>query len=614
LAPSPSPQSAADRWTAARSSETTRDGFFTVNPKELPATFLVKVTGGRVGKTPLHGTLMTAVQGYRGVTPIGVSGATTLVAAYALTHPTKSLLGASDHATTSLGLPPGYGNGAGLSFDQLNFSESALVARAAAAGGIDAYVSGVVRQIDQNKRVASFAQRKLGSIGGILAGISAVIKIYKFTKCSIERKTVELGCVVEAFDGKEADTKAMLEALAGIHDQLVGVSNQITELQTQLTASIDALGNSTLQTQWNNVINSFQQSFYGPIGAAYTFLMAATDTSYTARDRELAAAAAKSTIQSLSQTDADVSMAKTLLPQAGATGALAQFSDLVRAQSGQFFASSWSPYYNGGYADLIQQEWQFFEAWQSKLEYVLIEGANASGHSKSFVDEQIIQPYLGLPVAEDQGGQFVPVPLSKKRHVPCSEKPVRSTGESCLGYLDQELEAVGLPLPRGVVIDPKSGMMWAQEVFNYYQDTGLDNIGPRGSLSWANGVVKDIYNGGYSDWGGFNNWRMPTEAQLKALFAGNTDPPGLRDKLSSSGGFFNNPPDRGSHQSLEQFGGSQPYVWTSSTSGGKPVSGYLPTGAIGPSSGGLASVIVVRELSPCERYYYDTSKSAPPLC
>ena len=89
--------------------------------------------------------------------------------------------------------------------------------------------------------------------------------------------------------------------------------------------------------------------------------------------------------------------------------------------------------------------------------------------------------------------------------------------------------------------------------------------------------------------------------------------PDLRGHLSSLAGFYNNPPDRGSHQPLDRFGGAYPYVWTSSVSSGQSVLGDLATGKVG-LNGSPASVIAVRELSPCERYYYDISTLAPPLC
>jgi hypothetical protein len=596
---------------SAASDRTSRDGLFTVKPKQLPDDFLVVVTGGRVGKAPLRGRLMTVVENYGGTTNIGVSGATTLVASYVLSHPRQAVDAAADHVTDYLDLPQGFGEAAGLSFDDVHFSESAFVKRARAGGGINAYVSHVVNRIDQHKTLRSFVPRRnVQFIGEVLAGISAIIKIYKFSTCTAERKSVELGCVVEAFDGKDKDSQATLDALAGIHDQLVGVSNQISQLQTQLSDQIDGLRNSVLQTQWNQVINSFQNEFYGPIGAAYTDLMVATDIHYQSSDRDKAAAAAKIIIAELRNHDADVTMARTLLPQAGATGALAQFSDLVRAQAGRFFATS-SRYWGNGYAGLIQDEWQFFQSWQAKLTYLLIEGDNAEGYSKLYVDEHVIQPFLGVPAAE-AGGTVAPVPPAQKGQAACSDKPVR-VGKNCQGYLDQESEAVGSPLQPGLVIDTKTGLMWAQQVWNYNDDSGLQNLGPRGSLTFANNLVRDVYNGPYTDWGSFKNWHLPSEGELRSLFDGNTaGAGGLRAALSNVGGFYQNPPDQAGHQPLERFGNSS-YVWTSSTSGGKPVQGYFPTGAIGPSDQ-LGNVIVVRSLSPCERYYYDTSKAAPPLC
>ncbi|MFZ0388252.1 MAG: hypothetical protein WAL22_21490 [Solirubrobacteraceae bacterium] len=592
----------------AYSARTSRDGLFTVSPKRLPDDFKVVVTGGRMGGARLGGRLITVVDHYDGTSNIGVSGATTLVAAYVLHHPRQSVSKAAAHATAYLGLPPGYGEAPGLSFDALHFSEAKFVSLAEAAGGINAYVNKVERRIDQRQPIPSFVPLSAGNPLSIaLAGITALVKVWKFSQCTAERKSVELGCVVEAFDGGKADGQAQLEALQGIHDQLVGVSNQISQLQTQLSNQIAALHNTVVQTQWNTVINSFQNSFYGPIGAAYTDLMIATDTSYPEKDRQMSSKAAKGIIMELRNHNADETMAKTLLPQAGATGALAQFSDLVRNQAGRFFGTS-SRYWGNGYAGLIQDEWQFFQSWQAKLEYLLVEGANAEGYSKRYVDENVLQPFLGVPVGKESGGQLVPVPASEKGHVDCSDKPVAAS-TSCLGWLDQESEAVGLPLQPGLVIDTKTGLMWAQMIMNYHSPV-QDDQGD-GSLSWAKHTIKDVYNGPYSDWGDFKNWRLPTEQELQGLFTGNT--PDLRGHLSTLGGFYNNPPGWASHQSLNQFGGVYPYVWTSSFSGGQTVLGDLATGQVA-LNGNPASVIAVREITPCERYYYDISTSAPPLC
>jgi hypothetical protein len=582
---------------------------FVVSPRRLPDDFRIVVTGGRVGGARMRGRLMTVVERYAGTSNIGVSAATTLVAAYVLHHPRQSVRKTAAHATAYLGLPPGYGEAPGLSFDARQFSEAKFVSRARAAGGINAYVKKIERRIDRRKPVPSFAPLRAGNpISGVLAGLTALVKVWKFSTCTAERKSVELGCVVEAFDGGKADDHAQLEALQAIHDQLIGVSNQISQLQTQLSNQIAALHNTVVQTQWNAVINGFQNNFYGPIGAAYTDLMISTDTSYPETDRQKSAAAAKAIIIDLRNHNADETMAKTLLPQAGATGALAQFSDLVRTQTGRFFATS-DRWFNNGYAGLIQDEWQFFQSWQAKLEYLLVEGANAEGYSKKYVDENVLQPFLGVPVGKESGGQYVPVPASEKRHVACSDKPVNASA-SCLGWLDQEGEAVGLPLQPGLVIDTKTGLMWAQMVMNY-RSPSQDSPGD-GSLPWAKHTIQDVYNGPYSNWGDFKNWHMPSEQQLRELFSGNTQD--LRGRLSSLAGFYNNPPGWGSHQSLNQFGGAYPYVWTSSfSSGGQPVLGDLATGEVAVN-GSPASVIAVRELSPCERYYYDISTSAPPLC
>jgi hypothetical protein len=161
------------------------------------------------------------------------------------------------------------------------------------------------------------------------------------------------------------------------------------------------------------------------------------------------------------------------------------------------------------------------------------------------------------------------------------------------------------------VIDTKTGLMWSQWMWNYRSGDGPDSPTPLGGLSWT-GAVLTTMNGDYSDWGGFKNWRLPSSGELQSLYAGNTEFPGLRDRLSAAG-FFNDPPDRGSHQSLNQLGGAEPDVWTSTPQDGKFALGSIVTGQMSTGTG-PAHVLSVRELSPCERYYYDTSKSAPPPC
>jgi hypothetical protein len=160
------------------------------------------------------------------------------------------------------------------------------------------------------------------------------------------------------------------------------------------------------------------QARLGRIGAAYTDLGAATDARYSATDRKFASDRVREIIKTLGEHGTDESMAKTLIAQAGATGALAQWSDLVRAQAGKFFALSWAPYFRAGYGDLIPEEWQFFQSWQGKLEYLLIEGANAKGLSKQAVRRR-----------------------EHRAAVPwCPSGPNRHEGQPCSGARRQEAE------------------------------------------------------------------------------------------------------------------------------------------------------------------------------
>jgi hypothetical protein len=304
-------------------------------------------------------------------------------------------------------------------------------------------------------------------------------------------------------------------------------------------------------------------------------------------------------------------MAHNLIGEGGATGALAQWSDLVRQQAGRFFGASGKRSTGAyrGFADLIPQEWAFFDSWQGKLEYVLIEGENALGHSKNFVDQEVIQPYLGLPVATAQGE---PVPLSAKPARFCTpDQPVTGT-TPCRGWRDQELMRVGADFPENGVIDLKTGLMWSQSVWNY--NYSVPTTAPKGGKAWADRVVQDYFNNPqYSDLsGGYSNWRLPTEAELKSLFDGNTTPPGLRARLTDEGGFFQNPPNQTSRQPLDRLS-NDALVWTSTQAGNQFGMGYLPTGTF-QNGTGPANVIVVRNLGPCEHYYYDLSKPLPPLC
>jgi hypothetical protein len=603
---------------------TSPDGFFTVHPRRLPRNFRVAVSGGRDGRALSKAHLQALVVNYNGAIDIGVDAATTLQSVYHNQHPRVPLRLVSQRVLAFLGLPAGYDIGVQLVTVSNAFDQAEFMGRARKAGGFDVYVAKLAERIAHAGSHQSFvhAPRRAGRLtahvsavplSSISAGLTLAFKAWKTIACLA--KKFEFGCVVNAFAGGGGGNEEQLAELRAIHEQLTQVANQISQLQVLLTTAINNLHNTLLQTQWNNVQMSFQTSLYGEISSAYDNLMASTNPSYTPQDRTLAAQRAREAMNSLANKGADGTMANNLIGQGGATGALAQWSDLVRQQadgsSSGFFAFSDRRYtpQRGGYvyhglADLIPEEWAFFDTWQGKLEYVLIEGDNALGHSKTFVDEQVIAPYLGVPISDAQK------PLSQKPRNACGSRPVTST---CRGWRDQELARVGSPLPDEAVIDVRTGLMWSTRVWNQSYPPP-PNVTPKGGKAWADAVVSDFYNNPayFLTWGGFSNWRLPTEAELKALFKDRTQVPGLRSHLSDQGGFFTDPPSQSSHQPLDRLG-NDGLAWTSTRAGNQYVLGSLVTGAFS-NGNGPANVIVVRDVGPCELYYDDLSRPVPPPC
>jgi hypothetical protein len=621
--------------------KTGADGFFVLHPKRLPKDFTIVASDGTVGGAIFSGDVKAVVSGLDGATDVNVNPVTSVIAAYHDRRPRQSLTQVSDRVKRYLGIGALVDVGTMLAEGSQIFSAKVFLDAAKEAGGFDAFVKTLAADVDAGKPSRSFAGPPTNSAGvaEVLKFVFEVVKAgAKFGYCvgttstTVAGKDFVLGCAMKAIGAGDSGgtDPAVLERLDEIHKQLEVVTTQLTNLQNQLSS----IGNAVLQNQWNSMAATLRTGIYAEIDYAFGRMLSATNPNFSAATRQQAARDAQATMENLSLKGADSSMAHLLIGEGGSTGAIRQFSDLVRAQSGRFFVNPNAVARPGVRADTIQTVWDYMDAYQAKLEYLLIERDNAKGYDKAFIDQHDVFPYLGSPPFVPDTDPPQPVPLSQ-RTGNCPTAPV--TAANCAGWRDQELRLVPRPLPDNAVIDLTTGRMWYQKLIPpYHYDVPI----PAACASTQPGTkcpptlyVKQL-NVGYSGPAypnlGFTNWETPDKGTLEGLTQG--APPGTRvgDWLSAAAGFYATngrgtpgpiaPPPNVTGETRAWTSTREQTVFCPSDECPYPkvsnfvvdlLTGTTGTELIPPVYNKLLWSIADRLVDPCEHYYDNVSQPAP---
>jgi hypothetical protein len=634
------PSGSLIKAAGAYEGQTSPAGFFSLHPKRLPKDFTVVVSEGTDGGALFTGDVRAVVAGYDGGSDVGVNPVTSVIAAYHDSHKSESVTQSTRRVKQFLGIGSLVDVGLPLAASAEVFSGKSFLDAAQAGGGFNAFVTSLAGDVSAGKPPRSFAGPPPNAVPfGAILSLSLLIAKFGYcvgtTQTTTAGQGVALGCTLKAIGATGGGTDpAVLATLNDINQKLSVITQQLTELDNKLSA----IGNAILQNQWNGVVQGLQTGFYGQINTAFTDMLNATNTTYPASDRQRAAADAQTIMENLStgsSAGADFSMSQLLIGAGGATGAIRQFSDLVRAQSGKFFRNPNSVTRGGVSASTIQDEWDYLDAWQAKLEYLMVERANVKGYTKGYVEQNVVFPYLGSPAYVPNTDPPQPVPLSSRTQN-CPPAPVTAT--NCRGWRDQEVRLVPKPLPAGTVLDTTTGLMWYQRVLapNPY-DTPDPNCPPKpggGYLACPpTGITKDLNANRYPTLSnfGFTNWGTPEKDGLEAFVRGVPSGMSVGDWLSQAGGFFY----LGGIQSdtqipVPQFPSltaGESRAWTSTISHAVSCSdclgGYLANYVVNLIDGKTGSEnanykynkrlwsLAFRPLAQCEFYYDDVTKSSP---
>jgi hypothetical protein len=624
------------RAAGAYDGQTSPAGFFSLHPKRLPKDFTVVASEGTNGGALFTGDVKGVVAGYDGSSDVGVNPVTSVISAYHDRHKGESVDQSTRRVKQFLGIGSLVDVGLPLAQSSEVFSGKSFLDAAQAGGGFNAFVTSLAGDVSAGKPPRSFAGPPPNAVPfGAILSLSLLIAKFGYcvgtTQTTIAGQGVALGCTLKAIGAGGGGTDpAVLASLNEINQKLGVISQQLTDLDNKLSA----IGNAVLQNQWNAVIDRLQTGFYGQINTAFTDMLNATNTTYPAGDRQRAAADAQIIMENLStgsSAGADFSMSQLLIGAGGSTGYIRQFGDLVRAQSGKFFRNSNAVTRGGVNASTIQDEWNYLDAWQAKLEYLLVERANLKGYTKPYIEQNVVFPYLGSPAYVPNTDPPQQVPLSSRTQN-CPPAPVTAT--NCRGWRDQEVRLIPRPLPDGTVIDTSTGLMWYQRFLapNWY-----DNPDPYCPPKPGGGllpcpptmITKDLNanrHAGLSNLG-FTNWGTPEKERLEALVRGAPSGTKAGDWLAQTGGFFY---PGGIYQDtpvpITQFPGDA-RAWTStfaySVACADCPGGYdtnyvvnLVDGTTGPER--VTNIyrkslwsVAFRPLAQCEFYYDDVTKSSP---
>ena len=633
--------------------KTTEGGLFQLHPKRLPKDFTVVVSGGSQGGALFDGDVKAPVAGYNGSDDVGVNPVTSVIAASDDDHDAQSIAQTTDRVKRFLGIGPQQDLGLSLAQRDEVFSGKVFLDAANGAGGYNAFVSALAKDVEAGRPARTFAGPPKNAVpyGAIL---SVTLLVAKYGYClsssstTVANQPVVLGCAAKTLSGGTSADPAVLAALEEINKKLDLISQQINDLGEKL----NRIANTDVQLSWNKVIGALQQGYFGKINSAFTNLQNATNIKFTANDRKVFAADAISTMNSLAIDGADSSMAKLLLGEGGATGHLREFASLARQKSGRFFRQPNTVTSGGFRPDDIQNVWNYLDTYQAKLEILMVERANSHTPlplSQTAIEETIVYPYLGKPAFVPNTNPPQPVPPSQ-RTGDCGAAGV--TG-SCRGWREQELRLVPRPLPDGVAIDTDTGLMWyaqalPQEVYDdlakydcrdmqpNYPCMPFDRVQRLNREPLCPGVNPYFCAnpGGLNK--GFTNWERPPfyskkgagklgNKAVEILIKNEPPPPGtIGEWLSSAGGFF--AVVNGAPVAIPKLADKR--AWTSQTPSAicpKDECGADPHLVVdlgnGSESYGDAAnpatklwSLAVRVPAPCERYYYDVADPAPTTC
>jgi hypothetical protein len=237
-------------------------GYFSAALAHGPRPYVVvSATGGRIGGRLFAGTLTAAVARFRPGMFVHVNPVTTLVAAYAKTHPSAGLTVSGRRVDRFLGVPalPSF------AFDQPtpDFDGNLFLARAQAAGGVDRYVAKLVRKMDNLDARVTF---RGASANGVVDTVAGVILARLLT--AVLDKACASGGGLENFlkivgQCPKQDENAVI----------TGQLNLITQRLGALSSAMEKLEGELTNTNWN-VVFSPSDSIRADIPIAYGQLAA----------------------------------------------------------------------------------------------------------------------------------------------------------------------------------------------------------------------------------------------------------------------------------------------------------------------------------------------------
>jgi hypothetical protein len=518
--------------------------------------FTVTVTGGRLDGKPFDGTMRAVVRAYRPLTVVHVNPVTTLVASYLDLHPGISLPDATRAVKRFLGLPKWSTVGRDVRRSRALFDGSKFLAQADEAGGFDALIQRLSRQVDDPGTSHAFrAGRRTAT-----AAVSTVDGVGVLTSLASS-----LGAGAASYVGGAA--AGWLLAQFGLGD---GLGPDLAQIQQQLQQIADDL--TTIKSQLNQVAAAVVQGTYSQLAADAAPILGEID--YAEGQLSLLAnlppgahpadfsggcadppsdderAIVTCNLIQYIRTNLvgqDAVLNKVLVqPAPGADSILVAASKAVRAATTTFFDPDTSAE--------VESVQSYYSAYEADLLDLLVEYDHTLGSAGA--DEAQLQ--------------------------------VQQMAAAGTGYAAQQQAVMKPPVLPNEVIDLRSGLVWQQQALG---------IGP------AYAYDAPSCNG---DAGIPSPWSLPASGQLDALFSGWSGSPEAWLEANAGMGFAT-----AAATLAGSYGGDGCAVWSTDFDPGD--GSFVAVGVCATNGGqhfeegdavGTALGLVFRPLTSGESYWY----------
>ena len=345
--------------------ETKSLGSFVVRT-ELAPDFRVTLSSGTVGEQVFTGRLVADVTGFGpNSRAIHVSPLTTLLAAYRDRHPDLSSAQAQRAVRRFVKLPADFEVTGDVRGNEPVFSSAEFLSQAAAAGGIQPFVTRLVAQMDAGARTHAFTGA--AENGLIPTPEEAARKLIDMVLVKVAN--TGLSHVLEAIGLGEPVDAEELRLLAEIQQQVERVQNTVNDISQKLVQGSYDLWASELANIKNLILANMED------------LQIAADND----DKALAARVSRSVRRDLAGAKAMQTYHDKLIGPGSTTGAYRAWSNLVKSQAVTFWGDAESKRVSDyfAYQQVIQADLIYLLDEQAKIDGIKPESF-AAGDLKNF--------------------------------------------------------------------------------------------------------------------------------------------------------------------------------------------------------------------------------------